>query len=401
MSIVPIVDDALKRIQADNKPKIRTDIIELVSSCKSLTPKVDKLTHYDGRETQNIKATGTIPMFYQGVQYNVPLDIFVSDRHPMLPPSVFVRPTANMMIKSNHRFVENDGHVQTHYLTAWKPHIKLTELVQSLSAYFSEEPPLFSRPAGQVYQNGANVTSVSRPFNQNGRPPSGPNYTNPTTAINPTPGTIVSIGPSVSSSSSSSNNNNNNKSTTTLASPLIGSTSTATVGSNFKNKREKLESDLSSKLQSELRNLYQKLGNEIEEERQKQRELQQSNHATVECGQVFEQLRTKYTAAMREVEAKTEELKQWAEAQSRRDPDDMDAVLEPFDHISSQLVRLSAEQHAAEDLIDCLEKALLNGAIDLPTMLKETRRLASQQFLARMHVMKINASLQMALQNGH
>jgi ESCRT-I complex subunit TSG101 len=104
---------------------------------------------------------------------------------------------------------------------------------------------------------------------------------------------------------------------------------------------------------------------------------------------------------MREVETKTEELKQWAEAQSRRDPDDMDAVLEPFDHISSQLVRLSAEQHAAEDLIDCLEKALLNGAIDLPTMLKETRRLASQQFLARMHVMKINASLQQALQNGH
>lgn len=381
MAIVPSVDDALKRIQADNKLKIRTDLIELLSSCISLNSKIDKLKHYDGRETQNIKATGTIPMFYQGVQYNVPLDIYISDHHPALPPSVFVRPTANMMIKANHRFVENDGHVQTPFLSNWKPHIKLTELVQSLSAYFSEEPPLFSRPAGQIY-HGTTTTSVSRPFNQN-RPPSGTSYNASNKAAT---GTVVAMGPPVSSSS-------NNKS------PIIVTTNTA-MASNSRSKREKLESDLSSKLQGELRSVYQKLGREIEEERRVQRELQQSNQITLEDGQTLEQLRNKYSVAAREVERKAGELRQWADEQSRRNPDDMEAVLEPFDQISSQLVRLSAEQHAAEDLIDCLEKALLNGAIDLPTMLKETRRLASQQFLARMHAMKINTSLQQTLQKN-
>lgn len=322
-------------------------------------------------------------MFYQGTQYNVPLDIYISDRHPTLPPSVFVRPTANMMIKANHRFVEIDGHVQIPYLVNWKPLSKLTELVQSLSAYFGEEPPLFSRPAGQVYQGSA-ATSVSRPFNQS-RPPSGQSYN---ASSYPPTGTVVAMGAATMGAVTGSVN--------TLSS-LVGG---AAFGTNARGKREKLETDLSTKLQAELRTMYQKIGREIEEERKEQRLLQQSNHATVATRQTLEQLRLKYTAALQEVEQKSEELKQWAEEQSRRDPDDVESALEPFDQISSQLVRLNAEQQAAEDLIDCLEKALLNGAIDLPTMLKETRRLASQQFLARMHVMKINASLHQTLQNG-
>jgi ESCRT-I complex subunit TSG101 len=52
-----------------------------------------------GVQMRLLSLSGTIPIKYQGVVYNIPVEIFLPERYPLEAPKVFVRPTASKSLR--------------------------------------------------------------------------------------------------------------------------------------------------------------------------------------------------------------------------------------------------------------------------------------------------------------
>lgn len=61
------------------------------------------------RTLELLLAEGTVPMYYQGVKYNIPVAVWLPERYPLAPPLVYVVPTPDMVIKPRHTFVDASG----------------------------------------------------------------------------------------------------------------------------------------------------------------------------------------------------------------------------------------------------------------------------------------------------
>ncbi|GAB4822413.1 hypothetical protein N2152v2_009459 [Parachlorella kessleri] len=128
---------------------IRQHLLDLVGDIPSLTVKQQLYTHYDGRSARLLVAEGTIPMYYQGVKYNIPVALWLPERYPLAAPLAYVVPTADMVIKPRHSYVDPSGLVGSPYLRNWAyPASNLREMAQDTSILFSGDPPLFSKPPG-------------------------------------------------------------------------------------------------------------------------------------------------------------------------------------------------------------------------------------------------------------
>lgn len=85
----------------------------------TLVLKVDAYTHPNGRTSDLLVATGTLPVYYLGVKYNIPVTLWVREGYPAAAPTLYVTPTAAMVIKPGHSLVDGSGLVATPYLAAW------------------------------------------------------------------------------------------------------------------------------------------------------------------------------------------------------------------------------------------------------------------------------------------
>lgn len=52
------------------------------------------VAHNDGTTSTLLNLEGTIPIFYRGNQYNIPVEFWIAESYPMAAPVCFVRPTA-------------------------------------------------------------------------------------------------------------------------------------------------------------------------------------------------------------------------------------------------------------------------------------------------------------------
>jgi ubiquitin-protein ligase len=107
----------------------------------------------DGREFSLVILNGTVQITYNHANYNIPIEVVIPDQYPDSPPIVYVRPTPTMEIKPNHSVIDSNGNVnRLPYLSRWtNSHMhNLASLCLELSARFSAEPPLFSRPPGSA-----------------------------------------------------------------------------------------------------------------------------------------------------------------------------------------------------------------------------------------------------------
>lgn len=55
----------------------------------------------------------------QGVKYNIPVQLWLSEHFPHRAPIVYVVPTSDMIIKPRHSFVDASGIVSTPYILQW------------------------------------------------------------------------------------------------------------------------------------------------------------------------------------------------------------------------------------------------------------------------------------------
>jgi ESCRT-I complex subunit TSG101 len=109
----------------------------------------DPFTHNDGRTTRLLRAEGTVPIYYQGVKYNIPVKMFLPEGFPRAGPICYVTPTANMIIKPGHGLVDGGGLVRRDPSGEWRyPASALADFARHLADAFGAEPPLFAKPPG-------------------------------------------------------------------------------------------------------------------------------------------------------------------------------------------------------------------------------------------------------------
>ena len=145
-----------------NQDKLSKEIALVLSKLKSLKPNVGQLLV--GNISQSlIFLDGTIPIYYRGTQYNIPLNIWFLNSFPYVPPTIYIVPAANMRFKPKHRHVDAKGLVYLPYLNQWNPNnSSILEAISYMSSIFSDDPPLYSVKANQNINNDNNTYNSQR-----------------------------------------------------------------------------------------------------------------------------------------------------------------------------------------------------------------------------------------------
>jgi len=113
---------------------------------RNLSPQHEFYHFPNGVSQELVALSGTIPVTYKGTVYNIPVAIFIPVDYPYSPPICYVKPTADMMIKTG-RHVDASGRVYLPYLSDWKnDQSDLLGVIQVMIIVFGECPPVFSKP---------------------------------------------------------------------------------------------------------------------------------------------------------------------------------------------------------------------------------------------------------------
>ncbi|KAL4433713.1 hypothetical protein ABPG75_000154 [Micractinium tetrahymenae] len=428
---------------------VEQHMLDLVMDLPSLHIKTREYTHIDGRTLELLLAEGTVPMYYQGVKYNIPVAVWLSERYPLAPPFVYVVPTPDMVIKPRHTFVDASGLVNTLYITQWQyPASNLREMAQDMSMHFGEDPPLFSKPK-----------------NWGQPPPPSPSRPTPTPAPAGYPHYGLSHGPGstaagpaaaadefhvhnplaqASSNSFSSVGTSAGGSFTTAPSaakpppPAAGSGGfesvwAAAVAASAgqagglqpppqhsqqpakpapppkENPSAKLEAafrsaaaaSLNKRLHASLAALAQRAAGEAEEQLRLQATLRQRGEQLQAEVAALQAERVALDKLSQDLAASNTQLDRWlAEnehlARAADDPSqlDPDAVISAADPLSQQALEVQAQDLALEDALYALDKSLNAAAIEPDAYLKQVRAVCRRQFFIRALAPKIAAAQQ-------
>jgi len=329
---------------------------------------------------------GTIPMYYKGSRYNIPMTFWVVDLYPHHPPVAYVTPTPNMVIKQKHRHVDDTGKCYLPYLANWNPATSdLYELVNQLSAVFGSDPP--------VYQKSANTPSVTQP------------QTNPMTSMYGS----TTFPPSTNTSmyGSSMSQPTVNPTTTPYPSNTYGSShpppfmGTSYYGGSTSNMYntlppvprkptiEELKEQLTAKIRQQLQNTTVKeYGSKIEAEVKQQNQLIAREKQLELIEQRMNSDMTQFARDMENLNQKKVALENWI-TNDQTKPIDVDTIINPQDMQSKQILDITSEELAIDDWIYYLEKKLHAKQISLDEWMEQIRELSRQQFLKKALIKKM------------
>jgi len=315
---VQALDHYLYKIQGAYRDPTRTrnDIIECLRTNPALQPRIAPLANKPGAG-QVVYLAGTIPVMYNGVQYNIPVSIWVVDAYPHAPPVAYVTPTPDMIVKPKHRHVDSAGMTYLPYLSSWNARTSnLRDLVATMCKVFGDDPPVRAKPKDMP-------------------PPS----TSPDMAGSSfeDPGTVI---------------------------------------------RRNAVAAVTEKLRRELRATYERLASEID-----------ALMSNASAGDPRQRKQSQIKACKAEIEsvtAKYEELCRWLAANDKGGAVDIDAITEPRDALSKQLLHLVATDAALEDTLYFLEKGMLAGSVKSADFLKTYRSTSREQFMKRATMKKVH-----------
>uniref|UniRef100_A0A1D1XJ06 Protein ELC n=1 Tax=Anthurium amnicola TaxID=1678845 RepID=A0A1D1XJ06_9ARAE len=350
----------------DAKWLIRQHLVSLVEAFPSLPPKTSQFTHNDGRAAHLLQAEGTIPILYAGVVYNIPAVVWLLEPYPRSPPSVFLTPTRDMVIKRGHPHVDRSGHVSAPYLRNWVyPSSNLVDLVRTLSHIFGQDPPLYSR------ENPVPVPDPS-PHSQ---PTPSPSPQQPPSRIYSPPYGGGGGGGGGGRLSQSPQYPRTDDPAEVYRKNIINrilETTHAEIVSLRKNRELEMEGLFAT--QAALRRREEELSRGLRGMQEEKEGLEQQ---------------------LQLVLMNTDVLEGWVrdnEGKKRRDEVDVDQVFEPCDPLSRQLMECTAADLAVEDTVYSLDKAVQEGAIPFDMYLKNIRALSREQFFHRAISAKVRAA---------
>ncbi|KAL7485195.1 hypothetical protein ACHAW6_010801 [Cyclotella cf. meneghiniana] len=359
-----------------------------------LRPTTEPLLNNDGTSTPPVLVlSGTLPMTYRGVTYNLPIDVFLPPPYPLRPPTVFVRPVATMAIRENHRHVALDGQVYLPYLHEWRPNTHdLTELAVWMSSTFGSDPPCYSRPV-----------AISRPATN----PSPPSYP---ASVNSSYGSNASANSSIDEQRRIDIEREIAEANIAAEAARNAAIEEARIERQAQELQRQHDEQLSSlrvlatsKAQDRVRQVFDGMRDELRRELKDQKVLELGKEKIEQLlreGQKRKNLLLKENSSIDEaihsletwIEAVEQHKKKSEEENSSNEKDDqrkVDVLAIPVDTYSAQMLALSSETAAIDDCIYFLDRSLVKGNITLDVFLKEVRKLSKRQFMAKAHLMKI------------
>ncbi|XP_035283722.1 E3 ubiquitin-protein ligase RNF31 isoform X2 [Anguilla anguilla] len=121
------------------------DVRAVTAVFRDLDLYVDFYCYSDGNKKKLVNLAGTIPIWYEGNVYDIPICIWLHDTHPQSPPKCSLRPSVAMVINPKCSCVDARGHVHLPILSAWQPgQSNLSTVLKEMSAAFQRETPLFA-----------------------------------------------------------------------------------------------------------------------------------------------------------------------------------------------------------------------------------------------------------------
>ncbi|CAF3509451.1 unnamed protein product, partial [Rotaria socialis] len=98
---------------------------------------------YDGDASKNLLCLcGTIVSLYRQNRYNIPVEIWLQEDHPLVAPLAYVKPISNMYISPNALYVQDDEVVILSYLEFWDHNAIPAKNIRSHSYYAAKNASL-------------------------------------------------------------------------------------------------------------------------------------------------------------------------------------------------------------------------------------------------------------------
>ncbi|MQL81317.1 hypothetical protein Taro_013777 [Colocasia esculenta] len=349
----------------DAKWLIRQHLVALVEAFPTLQPKASHFTHNDGRGSHLLQAEGTVPIVYGGAVYNIPAVIWLLETYPRSPPAVFLAPTRDMVIKPGHPHVDGSGHVSVPYLRNWVyPSSNLVDLVRTLSHFFGQDPPLYTRP-------NPNAVSATDPSPPSASPSQSPRH-RPSSSRISSQGTPYGGGGHLPQSPQ--HRPSDDRAEVFRRNSINKIVEMVHADTSSLRKSRELEMEGLFAAQAVLRQRDEELSRGLREMQEEKEGLEQQLQLVLMNADVLE-------SWVKENESK-----------KRRDDVDVDGVFETCDPLSRQLMEFTAADLAVEDTIYSLDKAVREGAIPFDVYLKNTRALSREQFFHRATLAKVRAA---------
>ncbi|KJH47222.1 Ras family protein [Dictyocaulus viviparus] len=158
------VQQCLEKSSAKYVDSAKSDILGALAEFKHLIPGIESFTFPDGTKKTAFSLRGTIPVFYKGVKYNIPISIFLWDTHPYYAPICYVAPTPAMIIRESEH-VTKQGRIFLPYLSEWRfPGYDLNGLLQVMTMLFQEKCPVFSKTSSSDAVTLPASSSTSKPI---------------------------------------------------------------------------------------------------------------------------------------------------------------------------------------------------------------------------------------------
>ncbi|GLE00182.1 hypothetical protein PINS_up008909 [Pythium insidiosum] len=287
--------------------RVRQDVYNLLRQIPSLQPNCGTFAHNDGTTSTLLNLEGTIPIFYRGNQYNIPVEFWMVETYPLAPPVCFVRPTADMMVKPGHPHVTSDGFVKIPYIADWRQDFTLVELVAHMCSIFGNIPPVFRRPAQAVPQYS------SSPYNPSPVSTSMNGYYQQSGAAS-----YAQTQASTAHSAYGSYQQGARSSQGAVEPSLFGSTPAANTSTpspspvvRYEDRVAAVKLDVTGKIQQEMERVFKRVRDDIDVQFEHQLALTQSKE-TVERGvQSLEFLRDDLARANIVIVSQDQEVQQW------------------------------------------------------------------------------------------
>ncbi|KAH7278379.1 hypothetical protein KP509_38G038600 [Ceratopteris richardii] len=431
------------RYEETMKLIIKSHLLILQERVPTLAVQPSTFTDDNGRTSNLLRVSGTIPITYSDAIYNIPVVFWLLDGYPKVAPRVLVMPTSTMVINRQHCHVSASGLVSVPYLHNWfYPRSDLVELVHDLVSVFSQDPPLYAAPASESRQNvderGISPgVDLNLPYQVEGyrRPSSFPTFgpAQSTSFLHhsvPSPPLYHWHPESSTSRPSSEMNKTGNLNVASRTGAYTTSTSSVsgdvqsmsdpfcsfpphwhsvsafqapnTTEPSSSSHRQDVINKLKHRIEEDSREVKKTTEMKLRKASDIQDVLQQRVMA---CEYGLEELDREMNSLKQEVQATLRNaamLENWSEIHQSKEPTDDDAF-EPCDALSNQLLECSAMEQAIEDVLYALDKAVERGVISVPTYLREVRTLSKEQFFQKATCIKVEAAqLQLeAPQNPH
>jgi len=334
--VVNPVDNLLKPMSCySDKVRISTDVQDVLRQINSLQPAVGQFVQNDGRTSTLLQLHGTVPIYFKGNQYNIPVTLWIGEKYPLVPPTCYVTPTKDMRIKPRHRHVDNHGMVYLPYLNQWNIKSTLVELITFMSSVFSEDPP--------VYKHNPELDAIEQRKKQE-------------------------------------------EALQRFAPPAPKEPTKEELETK---KRDEMIEVVTAKLQKGLESYNRTITSEIDSLFDKQRLLMAGADKIKAGMEASEKDKGRMLDALKKVDEQIASIKTWLDANENNQQTNVDDLVFVKDTWSSQMFDLVAEDNAIEDTLYQLDRALADGRVELTDFLREVRKLAHKQFMARALAIKV------------